>query len=155
MKKSLFTILAVLVLTSLVLSPAAAPRRRFRRPQHRPQFLPRRPSLLSRRLSLPKAPEVAAPTEYKPATDAPKKIAFFVSDLSECVPPGPGHRGAEYAKEKYGAEVIIFDGKSDSATMTPNVDQSWRRDGCRDAAHLGLRCGEARRHGMPWTRASS
>ena len=29
----------------------------------------------------------------------------------------------KYAKEKYGADVQVFDGKSDVATMTANVDQ--------------------------------
>ena len=53
----------------------------------------------------------------------PKKIAFFVSDLSNVFPPGAGHRGQKYAKEKYGAEVFVFDGKADSAVMTQNVDQ--------------------------------
>jgi hypothetical protein len=43
----------------------------------------------------------------------------------------------KYAKEKYGAEVFLFDGKSDSATMTQNVDQILARH-CRHPAHLGL-----------------
>jgi ABC-type sugar transport system substrate-binding protein len=29
----------------------------------------------------------------------------------------------KYAKEKYGAEVYLFDGKSDGAIMTQNIDQ--------------------------------
>ncbi len=36
---------------------------------------------------------------------------------------GQATEAKKYAKEKYGAEVFIFDGKSDSATMTANVDQ--------------------------------
>ena len=36
---------------------------------------------------------------------------------------GQATEAQKYAKEKYGAEVFIFDGKSDSATMTANVDQ--------------------------------
>lgn len=36
---------------------------------------------------------------------------------------GQATEAKKYAKEKYGAEVYIFDGKSDSATMTANVDQ--------------------------------
>ena len=29
----------------------------------------------------------------------------------------------KYAKEKYGVEVFVFDGKADGAVMTQNVDQ--------------------------------
>ncbi len=36
---------------------------------------------------------------------------------------GQATEAQKYAKDKYGAEVFIFDGKSDSATMTANVDQ--------------------------------
>ena len=36
---------------------------------------------------------------------------------------GQATEAKKYAKEKYGADVYIFDGKSDSATMTANVDQ--------------------------------
>ena len=70
-------------------------------------------------------PAAAAPaaSEYKPATDAPKKIAFFVSDLSNVFHQGQATEAKKYAKEKYGAEVFVFDGKSDSATMTANMDQ--------------------------------
>ena len=51
------------------------------------------------------------------------KIAFFVSDLSNVFHQAQATEAKEYAKEKYGAEVFIFDGKSDSAVMTQNVDQ--------------------------------
>ena len=53
----------------------------------------------------------------------PKKIAFFVSDLSNVFHQAQSAEAQKYAKEKYGAEVFVFDGKSDSATMTLNVDQ--------------------------------
>jgi ABC-type sugar transport system substrate-binding protein len=72
------------------------------------------------------APAAAAPeasTDFQPATDAPKKIAFFVSDLSNVFHQGQATEAQKYAKDKYGAEVFIFDGKSDSAIMTQNVDQ--------------------------------
>jgi ABC-type sugar transport system substrate-binding protein len=69
------------------------------------------------------AAPVAAPSEYKPATSQPKKIAFFVSDLTNVFHQGQATEAKKYAKEKYGADVFIFDGKSDSATMTANVDQ--------------------------------
>ena len=69
------------------------------------------------------APAASAASDYKPATDKPKKIAFFVSDMTNVFHQGQATEAQKYAKEKYGAEVFIFDGKSDSATMTANVDQ--------------------------------
>jgi ABC-type sugar transport system substrate-binding protein len=57
------------------------------------------------------------------AADKPLKIAFFVSDLSNVFHQGQATEAKKYAKEKYGAEVFIFDGKSDGAVMTQNVDQ--------------------------------
>jgi len=57
------------------------------------------------------------------AADQPLKIAFFVSDLTNVFHQGQATEAQKYAKEKYGAEVYIFDGKSDSAVMTQNVDQ--------------------------------
>ncbi len=53
----------------------------------------------------------------------PMKIAFFVSDLSNVFHQMQATEAKKYAKEKYGAEVYVFDGKSDSAVMTQNVDQ--------------------------------
>jgi len=53
----------------------------------------------------------------------PMKIAFFVSDLSNVFHQGQFTEAKKYAKDKYGAEVFAFDGKSDSAVMTQNVDQ--------------------------------
>ena len=99
MSKRLFTMLALLVFASLVLSACAA--------------------------AVPAAP---APAADAPAADAasatqPKKIAFFVSDLSNVFHQGQFTEAQKYAKEQYGAEVYLFDGKSDSATMTANVDQ--------------------------------
>src|SRR5512135_1390853 len=53
----------------------------------------------------------------------PMKIAFFVSDLSNVFHQMQATEAKKYAKEMYGADVYVFDGKSDSATMTQNVDQ--------------------------------
>jgi ABC-type sugar transport system substrate-binding protein len=69
------------------------------------------------------AAPAAAASPYKPATDSPKKIAFFVSDMTNVFHQGQATEAKKYAKEKYGIDVYIFDGKSDSATMTANVDQ--------------------------------
>src|SRR5512139_3705291 len=129
MKKSLFTLLAVLVLTSLVLSacggaapaaPTAAPAAPTQAPAE-PTKAPAAPTVSPEEPA--KATEAPAATEYKPATDKPKKIAFFVSDLSNVFHQGQATEAQKYAKEKYGAEVVSIDGKSDSATMTANVDK--------------------------------
>jgi ABC-type sugar transport system substrate-binding protein len=53
----------------------------------------------------------------------PMKIAFFVSDLSNVFHQAQFAEAKRYAKEKYNADVYAFDGKSDSAVMTQNVDQ--------------------------------
>jgi ribose transport system substrate-binding protein len=58
-----------------------------------------------------------------PAAEKPMKIAFFVSDLSNVFHQAQATEAQKYAKEKYGAEVFVFDGKSDGAVMTQNVDQ--------------------------------
>ena len=64
-----------------------------------------------------------APTVAPAAAAKPMKIAFFVPNLSNIFFQRQAAEAQKYAKEKYGAEVFIFDGKSDSATMTANVDQ--------------------------------
>jgi ABC-type sugar transport system substrate-binding protein len=51
------------------------------------------------------------------------KIAYCVSDLSNVFHQAQAAEGKKYAKEKYGAEVFIFDGKSDGNVMTQNIDQ--------------------------------
>lgn len=123
MKKHLFTLLGLLVVASMLLSacggaatpapapaaPAAAAPTQAPAPTEAPK------------VEAPAAP--AAASSYKPATDKPKKIAFFVSDLTNVFHQGQATEAQKYAREKYGAEVFIFDGKSDSATMTANVDQ--------------------------------
>ena len=62
----------------------------------------------------------------EPATgseEEPMKIAFFVSDLSNVFHQAQFAEAQQYGMEKYGAEVVAFDGKSDSAVMTQNIDQ--------------------------------
>jgi ABC-type sugar transport system substrate-binding protein len=105
MKKNLFAILTVLVLTSFVLSACG-------------------PAAVSTPAPA-EAPAVEAPAAEAPAAAAekPMKIAFFVSDLSNVFHQAQFTEAKKYAKEKYGAEVYAFDGKSDSAVMTQNVDQ--------------------------------
>ncbi|HSR30711.1 MAG TPA: substrate-binding domain-containing protein, partial [Anaerolineae bacterium] len=101
MKKNLFVLLTLLLLASLVIAacgPAAT-----------------------------EEPEATAapadqPTEETAAEEG-MKIAFFVSDLSNVFHQGQATEAQKYAKEKYGAEVFIFDGKSDGSVMTQNVDQ--------------------------------
>jgi ABC-type sugar transport system substrate-binding protein len=52
-----------------------------------------------------------------------KRIAFFVSDLSNVFHQAQAAEAERYAADKYGAEVVVFDGKADSAVMTQNIDQ--------------------------------
>ena len=104
MKKNLFALLTVLVLTSLVLSACGA----AATPEPEPT----------------EAPEAQRNRSIRgKAEKTPMKIAFFVSDLSNVFHQGQVTEAQKYAMEKYGAEVFIFDGKSDSAVMTQNVDQ--------------------------------
>ena len=106
MNKRLFTLLALLVLTSLVLSACgAAPA----------------PAPAATTSDAPAAAE--APAADTAPDQKPMKIAFFVSDLSNVFHQAQFAEAKKYALEKYGAEVFLFDGKSDSATMTANVDQ--------------------------------
>jgi ABC-type sugar transport system substrate-binding protein len=65
----------------------------------------------------------SAPAADEPAAEKPMKIAFFVSDLSNVFHQAQATEAQKYGKEKYGVEVFVFDGKSDSAVMTQNVDQ--------------------------------
>lgn len=55
--------------------------------------------------------------------EAPVKIAFFVSDLSNVFHQAQFAAAKEYAMEKYGAEVYAFDGKSDGTVMIEILDQ--------------------------------
>jgi ABC-type sugar transport system substrate-binding protein len=99
MKKKLFAILAVLVLSSMILAACGTP-----------------------------APATEAPAADEPAVAGctpkeVKKIAFFVSDLSNVFHQGQATEAQRYAKEKYGVDVTVFDGKADGAVMAQNVDQ--------------------------------
>jgi ABC-type sugar transport system substrate-binding protein len=62
-------------------------------------------------------------TDDKSGTKKPLKIGFFVSDYSNTFHQAQYEAAKQYAKEQWGAEVIVFDGKGDSATMTKNLDQ--------------------------------
>jgi ABC-type sugar transport system substrate-binding protein len=66
---------------------------------------------------------VAATTVGATAQDDGKRIAFFVSDLSNVFHQSQATEAQRYAAEEYGAEVVVFDGQADSAVMTQNVDQ--------------------------------
>jgi ABC-type sugar transport system substrate-binding protein len=74
------------------------------------------------------------------------KIAFFVSDLSNVFHQGQFTEAKKYAMEKYGAEVYAFDGKSDGAVMTQNVDQVVAQG--MDAATLHIWDQEAAKPGV-------
>ena len=75
------------------------------------------------------APAAAAATEAPAATAAPEakttqgmKIAYFVSTMANEFHQARAAAAIKYAKDKYGAEVTILDGKSDDNTMINNVD---------------------------------
>jgi ABC-type sugar transport system substrate-binding protein len=74
------------------------------------------------------------------------KIAFFVSDLSNVFHQAQFAEAKKYAKEKYGADVFAFDGKSDSAVMTANIDQVVAQG--MDAATLHIWDQEAAKPGV-------
>ncbi len=65
---------------------------------------------------------IAAASAGAAAEDG-KRIAFFVSDLSNVFHQSQASEAQRYAKEKYAAEVVVFDGQADSAVMTQNIDQ--------------------------------
>jgi ABC-type sugar transport system substrate-binding protein len=73
------------------------------------------------------APESSAPVEEEPAPAEEKtaegmKIAYFVSTLANEFHQARAQAAVDYAKEKYGAEVVVIDGQSDANVMTQNVD---------------------------------
>jgi ABC-type sugar transport system substrate-binding protein len=93
------------------------------------------------------APAEAAAEESAAASgDEALKIAFFVSDLSNVFHQAQFTEAQRYAKEKYGAEVFAFDGKSDSAVMTQNIDQVVAQG--MDAATLHIWDAEAAKPGV-------
>lgn len=74
------------------------------------------------------AAEAAAPAapaaEAAPAAKTAEgmKIAYFVSTMANEFHQARAAAAITYAKEKYGADVTILDGKSDDNTMINNVD---------------------------------
>ena len=132
MKKTLFVLLSVLVLTSMLLSACGTPATATQAPAPATQA----PAPATQ------APATQAPATQAPATQAPaatqaptatqpyqgpvktvKKIAFLVSDLSVTFHQQQCAEAKKYAKATYGVDVYCFDGKSDSAVMVQNVDQ--------------------------------
>lgn len=87
---------------------------------------------------------LVVPTSF--AADKPLKIAFFVSDLGNVFHQAQSAEAQKYAEEKYGAEVFVFDGQSDSAVMTQNVDQVLAQG--MDAATLHIWDAEAAKPGV-------
>jgi ABC-type sugar transport system substrate-binding protein len=89
---------------------------------------------------------VAATTVGATAQEDEKRIAFFVSDLSNVFHQAQATEAQRYALEEYGADVTIIDGEANSATMTQNVDQV--AAGGFDAATLHIWDGEAATPGI-------
>jgi len=74
------------------------------------------------------------------------KIAYFVSDFKNGFHQAQSYWAKKYAKEKYGADVQVFDGKSDVAVMTANVDQVIAQG--MDMATLHIWQGDSARPGL-------
>lgn len=75
-----------------------------------------------------------------------KRIAFFVSDLSNVFHQSQAAEAERYAAEAYGATVVTFDGQANSAIMTQNIDQVLA--GGFDAATLHIWDAEAATPGI-------
>ena len=103
MKKNLLSLLSVLMLISLVLTACGG--------------TPVPPT------QAPAPTQAAAQPTAAAGAKTVKKIAFFVSDLSNVFHQAQATEAVKYAKEKYGVDVTVFDGKADGAVMTQNVDQ--------------------------------
>ena len=110
MNKNLFVLLIVLVLVGLFLSACAT-------------ATPTQAPAPTQAASAPSSQSSSASSSQAPAPKTVKKIAFFVSDLSNVFHQAQAAEAKKYAKAKYGADVYVFDGKADSATMTANIDQ--------------------------------
>ncbi|MFN2209396.1 MAG: substrate-binding domain-containing protein [Candidatus Promineifilaceae bacterium] len=124
MKKNLFLILITLLITSFVLvacgGTAEAPVVEEPAEAEVPAEEAEAPA------EEPAAEEPTEEVAEEPAEEASTegmKIAFFVSDLSNVFHQAQVAEATAYAKEKYGAEVFAFDGQSDAAVMTQNIDQ--------------------------------
>ncbi|MEJ2148384.1 MAG: substrate-binding domain-containing protein [Chloroflexota bacterium] len=92
------------------------------------------------------ATEAPAEEEAAASDTEGMKIAFFVSDLSNVFHQAQFAEAQRYAMEKYGAEVFAFDGQSDSAVMTQNIDQVLAQG--MDAATLHIWDAEAATPGV-------
>ena len=87
-----------------------------------------------------------------PAGEIPEglKIGYFVSTMNNGFHQAHANWAQKYAKEQYGAEVQVFDGKSDAAVMATNFDQAvaqgmdmvslhiWQGESIRPAAKEAL-----------------
>lgn len=83
------------------------------------------------------------------------KIAYFVSTLANEFHQARAQAAVDYAKEKYGAEVVIIDGQSDANVMTQNVDmlatsdfngatlQIWEADAAKPGVEAAIEAGIA------------
>lgn len=81
------------------------------------------------------------------------KIGYFVSALNNGFHQAHANWAVKYAKEKYGADVQIFDGKSDANVMAQNFDQAvaqgldmvslhnWQGESIKAAAQEALKNG--------------
>lgn len=81
------------------------------------------------------------------------KVGYFVSALNNGFHQAHANWAVKYAKEKYGAEVQIFDGKSDANVMSQNFDQAvaqgmdmvslhnWQGESIKAAAQEALKNG--------------
>lgn len=95
--------------------------------------------------------EAAAPAkkEIKPGL----KVGYFVSALNNGFHQAHANWAVKYAKDKYGADVQIFDGKSDANVMSQNFDQAvaqgmdmvslhnWQGESIKAAAQEALKNG--------------
>jgi ABC-type sugar transport system substrate-binding protein len=152
MKKNLLALLSLVMLASPILTacggaaPAAPAPAPTQAPAPAPTQAPAAAPTKAPAVEPTKAP-VAAPTAAPAAAaKSVKKIAFFVSDLSNVFHQGQATEAQKYAKEKYGAEVFVFDGKADSAVMTQNIDQVMAQG--MDAATLHIWDNEAATPGV-------
>jgi len=93
------------------------------------------------------AAETTAPAEEAPAAAAGQlQIAYFVSDMNNTFHQARFAAAKKYGAEEYDMNVVAFDGKSDSAVMTENVDQIVAQG--MDAACLQIWDSEAAKPGV-------
>ncbi len=119
MKKTPFALLIVLALILSACGPAATP---APAPQP-PAAAQQQPAAQPVAAQPTAAPQPQAQAPAPAASTKPLKIAFFVSDLTNVFHQQQATEAKKYAKEKYGADVFVFDGKSDATVMAQNLDQ--------------------------------